>query len=128
VKAKLRLSERTFRCDQCGLVLDRDLRRRPQPRRTRGRGRRWHVPPSCGATRNEARGKPTQDPHLAGSGYRHGKTHTNRCGPTSTRQRAHSEHAFTRFLNGWPGEHIARRLPLRSDTDFAKQGCEAHCD
>jgi putative transposase len=25
VKAKLRLSERTFRCDQCGLVLDRDL-------------------------------------------------------------------------------------------------------
>src|SRR6202022_1011976 len=25
VKAKLRLSERTFRCDKCGLVLDRDL-------------------------------------------------------------------------------------------------------
>lgn len=25
VKAKLRLSERMFRCDQCGLVLDRDL-------------------------------------------------------------------------------------------------------
>jgi putative transposase len=25
VKTKLRLSERTFRCDQCGHVLDRDL-------------------------------------------------------------------------------------------------------
>src|SRR5882762_653849 len=25
VKTKLRLSERTFRCDECGLVLDRDL-------------------------------------------------------------------------------------------------------
>jgi putative transposase len=25
VKAKLRLSERTFRCDQCDFVLDRDL-------------------------------------------------------------------------------------------------------
>jgi putative transposase len=25
VKATLRLSERTFRCDQCPLVLDRDL-------------------------------------------------------------------------------------------------------
>jgi putative transposase len=25
VKATLRLSERTFRCDECGLVLDRDL-------------------------------------------------------------------------------------------------------
>jgi putative transposase len=25
VKAKLRLSERMFHCDRCGLVLDRDL-------------------------------------------------------------------------------------------------------
>ena len=25
VKTNLRLSERTFRCDECGLVLDRDL-------------------------------------------------------------------------------------------------------
>jgi hypothetical protein len=41
---------------------------------------------------------PTQDPHSAGSGYRHEKTHTNRCGSTSAR--ADSGHVFTRFLNG----------------------------
>jgi predicted RNA-binding Zn-ribbon protein involved in translation (DUF1610 family) len=29
VKTELRLSERTYRCDECGLVLDRDLRCRP---------------------------------------------------------------------------------------------------
>jgi very-short-patch-repair endonuclease len=50
-----------------------------------------------------ARWKPAQDPHLAGSGYRHGKTHTNRRGSTSARQRAHSGHVFTRFLNGQAG-------------------------
>jgi putative transposase len=100
VKAKLRLSERTFRCDQCGLVLDRDLRRRPQPRRTGGRGHGWHVLPELRGDAKRARGKPTSDPHLAGSGYCHGKTHTNRCGSTSARQRTHSGHAFTRFLNG----------------------------
>src|SRR3981189_326191 len=65
VKAKLRLSERTFRCDKCDFVLDRDLRRRPQPRPTRGRGQQGDG--------KRARWKPTQDPHYAGSGYRHGK-------------------------------------------------------
>jgi len=99
VKAKLRLSERTFRCDQCDFVLDRDLRRRPQPRPTRGRGQRAARPPRvCVGDGKRARGKPTQDPHYAGSGYRHGKTHTNRCGSTSARQRADSGHVFTRFL------------------------------
>jgi hypothetical protein len=47
-----------------------------------------------------ARWKPTQDPHYAGSGYCHGKAHTNRCGSTSARQRADSGHVFTRFLTG----------------------------
>jgi putative transposase len=73
---------------------------RPQPRRTRGRGHRRHVLPELRGDAKRARGKPTSDPRLAGSGYRHGKTHTNRCGPTSARQRAHSEHPLTRFLNG----------------------------
>jgi hypothetical protein len=35
-----------------------------------------------------------------GSGYRNGKTHTNRYGSTPARQRADSGHLFTRFLNG----------------------------
>jgi hypothetical protein len=101
VKAKLRLSERTFRCDQCDFVLDRDLRRRPQPRPARGRGCGGTSSPSCVGDGKRARWKPTQDPHLAGSGYRHGKTHTNRRGSTPARQRTNSGHVFTRFLNGW---------------------------
>src|SRR5467141_3966810 len=69
VKAKLRLSERTFRCDQCPLVLDRDLRRRPQPRPARGRGCGGTSSPSCVGDGKRARWKPTRDPHYAGSGY-----------------------------------------------------------
>jgi hypothetical protein len=48
-----------------------------------------------------ARWKPTQNLHYAGSGYRHGKTHTNRRGSTSARQPADSGHVLTRFLNGY---------------------------
>src|ERR1700704_3048029 len=100
VKAKLRLSERTFRCDQCDFVLDRDLRRRPQPRPARGRGCDGTSSPSCVGDGKRARWKPAQDPHLAGSGYRHGKTHTTWRGSPPARQRADSGHVFTRFLNG----------------------------
>jgi putative transposase len=64
VKAKLRLAERTYHCDQCGLVLDRDLRRRPQPRPTRGRSQRAARP-------NEPEG----NPH---------KTRTSRAAGTAT--------------------------------------------
>jgi transcription initiation factor TFIIIB Brf1 subunit/transcription initiation factor TFIIB len=103
VKATLRLAERTYHCEQCGLVLDRDLRRRPQPRPTRGRGQRAARPPRGGVgDAKRARWKPTQDPHLAGSGYRHGTTHTTRCRSTPAQQRADSGHVFTHFLNGKP--------------------------
>lgn len=51
VKAKLRLSERTFRCDQCGFALDRDL--------NAARNLAALVSsPSCGATVNEPDGNP----------------------------------------------------------------------
>jgi putative transposase len=45
VKTKLRRSERTYRCDQCELVLDRDRGAAPQPRPTRRAGQRRHVLP-----------------------------------------------------------------------------------
>lgn len=54
VKAKLRLSERVFRCDQCGLALDRDLN---AARNLAGLVEASS--PSCGATVKRARWKPT---------------------------------------------------------------------
>jgi len=55
VKAKLRLSERTFCCDACGLVLDRDLN---AARNLAALMQRETSSPSCGATRNEPAGNP----------------------------------------------------------------------
>lgn len=80
VKAKLRLSERVFSCDQCGVALDRDLNA------ARNLAALVLVSsPSCGATENEPAGNPRQT-SLAGSGYRHGKTHPDRDGPTPRRK------------------------------------------
>jgi hypothetical protein len=36
---------------------------------------------SCGGDGKRARGKPTPDPHRAGSGYRHGKAHEVNAAP-----------------------------------------------
>jgi putative transposase len=68
VKTTLRLSERAYRCEGCGLVADRDLERRPQPRPPRrGRGHRGHLLPELRGDTKRARGNPP-DPHRAGSG------------------------------------------------------------
>jgi putative transposase len=74
VKAKLRLSERVFRCAHCFLVLDRDVNAARNLAQLVGRGDRRHVLPELRGDRKRARWKPLSDPHRAGSGYRHGKT------------------------------------------------------
>jgi putative transposase len=81
VKAKLRLSERTFRCDACGLVLDRDLN---AARNLAALARRETSSPSCGATRNEPAGNPHQTTARGATG-----TATGRPTQTSAGQRRH---------------------------------------
>jgi putative transposase len=69
VKAKLRLSERTYRCQHCGLVLDRDLNAARNLAALAGGA----FSPSRGVTQNEPAGNPGNT-RAAGTGYRHGKT------------------------------------------------------
>src|SRR3979490_654979 len=76
VKATLRLSERTFRCDECPLVLDRDLNAARNPAHLVDEVSGRHVLPEFAwATVNEPEGNPHQTRTTRGSGYRHGKTH-----------------------------------------------------
>ncbi|WP_312880377.1 RNA-guided endonuclease TnpB family protein [Actinokineospora xionganensis] len=58
VKAKLRLSERTFHCDQCGFTLDRDLNVARDLAALVDEVAGGMSSPSCGATRNEPDGNP----------------------------------------------------------------------
>jgi len=69
VKAKLRLSERTYHCESCGLVIDRDLNAARNLAALAG----GTSSPSRGATLNEPAGNPGKT-RPAGTGYRHGKT------------------------------------------------------
>lgn len=71
VKVKLRLSERTFQCDACGLSLDRDLN---AARNLAGlvEAAGGSSSQSCGATVNEPAGNPGKT-SSAGVGYCHGK-------------------------------------------------------
>jgi putative transposase len=69
VKAKLRLSERTYRCERCGLTLDRDL----NAARNLASLADSASSPSRGATINEPAGNLPKT-RVAGTGYRHGKT------------------------------------------------------
>ncbi|QGK68818.1 transposase [Allosaccharopolyspora coralli] len=71
VKTKLRLSERTFNCDACGLSLDRDLN---AARNLAGLAEAagGTSTESCAGTENEPAGNPGKT-SSAGVGYRHGK-------------------------------------------------------
>jgi len=82
VKAKLRLSERAFRCDQCGLVLDRDLNAARNLAALAAEVTGGTSSPSCGATRNEPDGNPRQTRTSRAAG-----TATGRPTPTGAGQR-----------------------------------------
>jgi putative transposase len=79
VKAKLRLSERVYRCESCGPVLDRDLN---AARNLAALARCETSSPSCGATRNEPAGNPRQTRARRAAG-----TATGRPAPTGAGQR-----------------------------------------
>ena len=74
VKAKLRLSERTFRCDECTLVLDRDLNVARNLARLAGGPATGTSSPSCGATRNEPAGNPRQTRATRATGIATGRS------------------------------------------------------
>ncbi|MDT2006032.1 IS200/IS605 family element transposase accessory protein TnpB [Rhodococcus opacus] len=81
VKAKLRLSERIFVCESCGMSIDRDL--------NAARNLAALVQassPSCGATVNEPAGNPCQTRTVRATG-----TATGRPAPTGAGQRRHRE-------------------------------------
>jgi putative transposase len=81
VKTKLCLSERTFRCDECPLVLDRDLNAARNLAALVGEVIGGTSSQSCAGDGKRARWKPAPDPHPVGSGYRHGKTHEVNAAP-----------------------------------------------
>ncbi len=85
VKAKLRLSERTFRCDACGLVCDRDLN---AARNLAALVHREMSSPSCGATQNEPAGNPGKTRTTRATGTATGRPAPPRYGSTPTRRRA----------------------------------------
>lgn len=78
VKAKLRLSERTYQCDHCEYRADRDLNAARNLAGLASSHSWW-------ATENEPAGNPRKTSH-AGNGYRHGKTPTQRAGVNAAPQ------------------------------------------
>jgi putative transposase len=96
VKAKPRLSERTYRCDQCGNALDRDLNAARNLAALVEQVIGGTSSPSCGATQNEPDGNPQQTHTVWAADTATGRATRS----TSARQRTDSGHVFTRFLNG----------------------------
>src|ERR1700704_2341202 len=116
VKAKLRLSERTYHCDQCGLVLDRDLNAARNLAQLVDEVSGRHVLPEFAwATVNEPDGNPHKTRTTRAAG-----TATGRPTPTGAGQRrrgnAPTQDTFLhvgRCERPWcPGRHLGlRRRP-----------------
>ncbi|MEO6089688.1 MAG: IS607 family element RNA-guided endonuclease TnpB [Umezawaea sp.] len=82
VKTKLGLSERVFRCEECPLVLDRDLNAARTLAHLVDESVGGRSSPSCGATRNEPEGNPRQTRTVRAAG-----TATGRPGPRPGQRR-----------------------------------------
>jgi putative transposase len=80
VKTKLRLSERTYHCDQCGLTLDRDLNAARNLAHLVVEAAGGMSSPSCGATRNEPDGNPCQTRATRATGTATGRPAPHRLG------------------------------------------------
>lgn len=74
VKAKLRLSQKMYRCDACGATIDRDRNAARNLANLAARATVGESSPSCGATINEPAGN-MRKTSPAGRRYRHGKPH-----------------------------------------------------
>jgi putative transposase len=85
VKTELRLSERVYRCEACGLVCDRDLN---AARNLAALVQRETSSPSCGATLNEPAGNPRKTRATRASG-----TATGRPAPAGQRRRSNASAA-----------------------------------
>jgi putative transposase len=86
VKTKLRLSERTFRCDECPLVLDRDLNAARNLAQLVDKVAGGMSSPSCGATRNEPDGNPCQTRTARAAGTATGRPDPHRPGQRRPRK------------------------------------------
>jgi putative transposase len=91
VKTKLSLAERKYRCESCGLSLDRDVNAAHNLAALADRVLPGELRPKV----KRPDGNPRKT-GMAGSGYRHGKTPADRRGPTPHREVTATDHALTR--------------------------------
>ena len=86
VKAKLALSERTYRCESCGLVIDRDVNAARKPAQPRGQWGREHkrLRRDCKTRPSRARPGETGTRHRARGSDRDRQRATAGCGTELT--------------------------------------------
>jgi putative transposase len=98
VKTKLRLSERTFRCDECPLVLDRDLNAARNLAALVGEVIGGTSSQSCGATVNEPDGNPHQTHTVWGAGTATGRPTRSTPRRKATAARTERKHIPSQFI------------------------------
>ena len=91
VKTKLSLAEREYRCESCGMSLDRDVNAAHNLAARADQALPGELRPEV----KRPDGNPCKT-GVAGSGYRHGKTPATRRGPTPHREVTATDHALTK--------------------------------